>query len=69
MFLYNQIQLFGETPLAMSLDLYLLIEPSGFSLTLKIHLHPIAFLPAGRLTKDHVLFLKRVEYSSIMAIF
>ena len=45
------------------------MEPSGFSLTLETYLHPITFLLVGRSTKDHVLFLKKAEYSSIMAIF
>lgn len=43
--------------------------PSGFSFTLNTHLQPIDFLPAGRDTSDHVLFLKKAENSSVIAVF
>lgn len=43
------------------------IVPSGFSLILQIHLHPMAFLFGGKGTRDHVLFLIRANNSSLIA--
>lgn len=55
-------------PLATSFSLYLLIEPSGFSLTLKIHLHQIAFLWDGRKVRVQVSFFIRELYSDCIAL-
>lgn len=65
----NQIHEPNETnPLATSLALNLLIEPSTFSFTLKSHLHPIACLLGGRGTKSRVLFYSKASYSSCIAV-
>ena len=45
-----------RNPLATNQALYLSILSYVFSLTLKTHLHPIAFLPSGNETNDHVPF-------------
>lgn len=55
--------------LATSLALYLLIEPLGFSLTLKTQFHPMDCLLEGRGTKVQYLFLTRASYSSCIAGF
>lgn len=40
--------------------------PSGFSLTLSTHLHPISCLWQGGGTNVHVLFFMRASYSNCM---
>lgn len=57
----------SQNPLSTNLVLYLLIESSGFSLTLKIHLHQIGFLREGAGTKDHILLLTKASYSNCIA--
>ena len=54
-------------PLATNRALYLLMDPSAFSLIRKTHLHPIVFLLEGKGTKSQVWFFSKAAYSSCMA--
>ena len=50
-----------------NLALYLLTDPSGFCLTLKTHLQPMAVFCRGFSTRVQVLFLIKESYSDCMA--
>lgn len=56
-----------SNPLATSRAFYLFTEPSGFFLTLKIHLHPTCFRFGGKVVGVQVWFLNKDSYSSLMA--
>ena len=43
--------------------------PSGFSLTVNIHLHPIVFFPSGSGTSSHVEFFCNASISSFITFF
>lgn len=49
--------------------LYLLMEPSGFSLIRNIHLQPMAWRPGGRGTRVHVLLLIKASNSACIALY
>lgn len=55
-------------PFSISLALYLLMLPSKFSLTMKIHLYTIEFLYGGREVRIQVPSFKRELYSVCFAL-
>ena len=66
---WQSIPYFWAYPLATSLALYLSRLPSALSLTVYIHLHPIAFFPSGNTTSSQVEFFCKAFISSFIASF